>query len=196
MSIELSWELIQAALQVFGYIGVTTIAISAISSYRRRKLEFQKIRNVLIVELEENVFAAKGGLSSALSHTLPIPLLSDDGWRIILSSDQVCKFVIPRADDPLRQLSDIYGRVRLVNQMILLRQSMVFSVIRTSRRYDEILGKVDSFLIKHLKEIIPAMKRAKENLSQKDFKQAFMKNPVYAEYAKVAQEREKTTKND
>lgn len=183
MSIESAWEFFQVALQLFGYIGVTTIAIYAVSEYRRRKHEFEKIRNVLIVELEENVFAAEGGLSSALSHTLPIPLLGDDGWRTLLSSDQVCKFVIPRVDDPLRQLSDVYGRVRILNQVTLLRQSMAFSIVRTSRQYDAFLGKIDSFLIEHLEQIIPAMKRAKENLSQKDFKQAFMKNPVYVEYA-------------
>lgn len=195
MSIDLSLELIKTALQVFGYIGVTTIAIYAFSEYRRKKLEFQRIKNVLIVELEENVFVAESGLGSALSHTAPIPLLSDDGWRMVLSSDQASKFVIPRVDDPLRQLSDIYGRVRLVNQGILLRRSMFFSVIRTSSQYDAFLEKVDSFLIDHLKEIIPAMKQAKKNLLQKDFKHAFMENPVYAEYAKVTQKRERNTKN-
>lgn len=190
MSTEASWELVQAALQIFGYIGVTTIAVSIVNSYWRKKREFQKIKNVLILELEENIFAAEAGLGVALSHTAPIPLLIDDGWRMALSNDQMSRFVIPHVADPLRQLSSIYSRVREVNQIILLRRSMAFSIIRTSPRYDEFLGKVDSGLVRRLEELIPAMKRAKENLYQKDFKKAFMKNMVYAEISKVAQKRE------
>lgn len=190
MSVDLTWELVQAALQIFGYIGVTTIVISIINSYRRRKREFQKIKDVLILELEENIFAAETGLGVALSHTAPIRPLTDDGWRMALSSEQISRFVIPRVDDPLRQLSSIYSRVRDVNQLLTLRRSMAFSIVRTSPRYDEFLNEVDSGLVRHLKELIPAMKRAKENLFQKDFKKAFMKNMVYAEYTKVVQERE------
>ncbi len=190
MSIEASWELVQAALQIFGYIGVTTIAISIVNSYWRKKREFQKIKNMLILELEENIFAAQAGLGVALSHTAPIPLLIDDGWRMALSNEQMSRFVMGRVDDPLRQLSSIYSRVRDVNQMILLRRSMFFSIVRASPQYDELLKKMDSGLVRRLEELIPAMRRAKENLSQKDFKTAFMKNMVYTEYAKVVEKRE------
>lgn len=189
MNIEVSWELVQAALQIFGYIGVTTIAIYALSEYRRRKCEFQKIKNVLILELEENVFAADAGLGAALSHTAQIPLLIDDGWRMALSNDQMSRFVIPCVDNPLRQLSSVYSRVGDVNQMILLKRSMAFSIVRTSPQYDELLRKMDGGLVRRLEELIPAMKRAKEDLYRKDFKKAFMKNMVYAEYAKSCGEK-------
>lgn len=194
MSIEASWELVQAALQIFGYIGVTTIAVSIVNSYWRKKREFQKIKNVLVLELEENIFAAEDCIRSILAHGTQTPLLIDDVWRMALSSDQISRFVIPRVDDPLRQLSYVYSRVRDVNQRLTLRQQMSFSVIRTSQKYDEFLGKVDSILMKRLEVLIATMKQARENLSQKDFKRAFMKNMVYKDYAEVAQKGESKSK--
>ena len=190
MSIEFSSEIVQTVVQILSVLSVPTIVTYALSEYRRRKYEFQKIKNMLILELEENIFAAEAGLGVALSHTAPIPLLIDDGWRMALSNDQMSRFVIPRVDDPLRQLSSIYSRVRDVNQMILLRRSMVFSIVRTSPQYDKLLRKMDGGLVRRLEELIPAMKRANENLYRKDFKKAFMKNMVFAEYAKVVEKRE------
>jgi hypothetical protein len=190
MSIELNWELVQTALQIFGYIGVTTIAVNTVSSWWRGRVEFQRVKHGLILELEENIFAAENCLNATSTHTMPTPQLIDDAWRVALSSNLISRFGLTRVDDALRQLSLIYSRVRFVNQTLTLRHAMALSIIRTTPKYDEFILKIDQTLAEHLEELVAAMKQAKDNLSQKGSKQAFRENTVYHAIVKVEQQRE------
>lgn len=190
MSIEFNWELVQTGLQIFGYIGVTAILLSIITTWLRNKHEFQRIRSMMILELEDNIFAAENCLAGVSTHRAPTQRLIDDAWRSALFSAQMNKLGSTRVDDPLHQLSLIYYRIRYINDALMHRQNLSLSILRSSPSYNDLIQRMDNHLTEHLEELIPAMKRAKDNLSQKDFKSAFMKNMIYSEITKVQQFRE------
>jgi len=136
------------------------------------------------MELHENALSAQAILGATSSHGFPAPLLSDDAWKIALSNEQLPKFGIRQVTDPVWQLAGLYTRIKLVNQVILARQWLVFSTIRVSTEYDQILHLVDDFLMKQIEELSPAIDRAKQNLLSADFRSAFASRILMTEQEK------------
>lgn len=141
------------------------------------------------MELHENALSAQAVLSAAYSHSYSASLLSDDAWKMALSSEQITTFGVRQMSDPLWQLSGLYARTKLVNQVILARQSLVLSTIQGSIQYEQVLHALDGYLVQQLEELIPAINRAEQNLVCEDFRTEFAKNTLMAEYAKIERQR-------
>jgi ubiquinone biosynthesis protein COQ9 len=168
MAIDVS--LLVSLLNLFGFGGIVG---ALIFSWWKSNQEFIRIKNCILLELKGNLEIAKQIVSSMDAHTFPAPLLREEAWHILMSSEQIKKFGGQRVEDPILELGYIYRKISLINQTILSRSSLVFGAIRASRQYDEILNGVDASIKYHTEEIVRLYERDESCFLQKDIVKAF-----------------------
>lgn len=115
-------------------------------SWRRDKKDFKRVKNALILELRENIETAKVVVNIATNHGFPVPLFRDDTWHLVVSSVELKQFGGTRVEDPIYDLGYIYSCIRVLNQTILARQTLIFSTLRAMDIYKNTLSDVDSSL--------------------------------------------------
>lgn len=127
-----------------------------------------------MLELNQNLEIAKGIADLVNAHIFPIPLLKEEAWHILISSDQLKKFGGERAEDPILELGYIYRKIALINQTILSRQSLIFGTVRAmGNLYQQSLNSIDGFIKQNTEEIIRLMERYKSCFLQKNIIKAF-----------------------
>ena len=168
MDIEIS-----LVISLLNLLGFGAIVSALFVSWWKSKQEFIRIKNCILLELKDNLEIAKQIVSSMDAHTFPTPLLREEAWHILMSSEQIKKFGGQRVEDPILELGYIYRKVSLINQTILSRQSLIFSAIRASSQYDKILNEVDASIKYHTEEIVRLYERDESCFLQKDIVKAF-----------------------
>jgi len=169
MAIEIS--LIVGVLNLFGLGAIVSAVI--ITVWKSRK-EFARIKKCIMLELDQNLEIAKEIVSTVNAHTFPVPLLRDEAWHILISSEQLKKFGGERVEDPILELGYIYRKIAMINQTILSRQFLIFGTLRAmGNLYQQTLYGVDEVIKQNTEEIIRLMERSKSRLRQKNIIKAF-----------------------
>ena len=100
-----------------------------------------------MLELDQNLEIAKGIVDLVDAHVFPVPLLREEAWHILISSEQLKKFGGERVEDPILELGYIYRKIALINQTILSRQSLIFGAVRAmGNLYQQSLTDIDGFI--------------------------------------------------
>jgi hypothetical protein len=167
---------ISLIVSVANLLGIGTIVSALIISWSKGKQEFARIKKCIMLELDQNLEIAKDIVSTVNTHTFPVPLLRDEAWHILISSEQLKRFGGERVEDPILELGYIYRRIALINQTVLSRQFLIFGTLRAmGKLYQKTLYGVDEVIKQNTEEIIRLMERTKSRLHQKNIIKAFRK---------------------
>lgn len=166
-------SLIVSLLNLFG---ISSIMGALINSWWKSKQEFLRVKKSILLELDQNLEIARDIVSTVNVHTFPVPLLRDEAWHILISSEQMKRFGGERVEDPILELGYVYRKITLINQTVLSRQFLIFGTVRAmGDLYQKTLYGVDEVIKQNTEEIIRLMERAKSRLQQKNIIKAFRK---------------------
>lgn len=169
----MSFDVVTLLPNLISFFGVGAIVSAVLISWWKGKKEYDRIKSCLKLELDFNLDISKEIVSSMEVHSFTVPLLKEEAWHILMSSDQLKKFGGQRVEDPILELGYIYRKISLVNQTILSRQSITSGAVRTSPSYYGIVNRVDSVIKIHTEEIIRLIERDRSCFQQKDWVKAF-----------------------
>lgn len=165
-------EMIQGLTILFGLFGAIGTG-SFIYSLWKGKQEFDRVKRYLRLELLENLDLGTEIVSKAKIHGFPLPLFRDEAWHLLISSEQLKKFGGQRIEDPIYALGDIYRKMKLINQVIISRQSFIFSTFRAMDLYKKTLNEIDEWIIATVKEVFYSKEKVIRALMEKNIVCAF-----------------------